>query len=276
MATNRLGILTIDLIAKTGGFEEGMDKASRRAKRFGNQMDQTENRVVRAARGMRRGVSSVANAVGQLRNVAFAASAATAAIVVLAANTAEMVKQAQLVAQTFGTTTQQLLAFQYAAQRVGVESEKAGDILKDMLDKLGDAARTGGGELAPILDKLGLSAARLASLRPIEALREIGDAISDLPKAQQVFVMEAMADEASRLLPLLRDNSRALKQLSEFARETNIAPGEDEIRTIIRAGQAVDKLTGIFVGRSEERRVGKECSAVSVVHRSQSDAQHVS
>jgi len=39
MATRSLGQLTIDLIAKTFGFEQGMDKAARKAKSGGKEIE---------------------------------------------------------------------------------------------------------------------------------------------------------------------------------------------------------------------------------------------
>lgn len=51
MATRSLGTLTLDLVAKIGGFEQGMDKAGRAAKKMADEQERAARRASKAVEG---------------------------------------------------------------------------------------------------------------------------------------------------------------------------------------------------------------------------------
>lgn len=136
----------------------------------------------------------------------------------------------------------------YAAQSVGVESEKLADIYKDVNDKIGEFISTGGGELKDFFDniapKVGVTADQFARLSGPEALQLY---VSSLEKAgvnqqQMTFYMEALADEATALLPLLRNGGQGMNQLADAADRLGIVLSQDQIQ---RAGETAAKLNDI-------------------------------
>ncbi len=149
MAGKSLGTLTIDLIAKVGGFVQGMDKAERASQKWSAQVKKDAKEV---------GASIVA----------IGAAAATAAVGIGAAglavvkNTAQQVTEADRWAKSLKMSTQDLLAWQYAAEQAGLTGDNIADIFKDINDKVGDAVLNKSGEAAQALDTLGLSAEKLS------------------------------------------------------------------------------------------------------------------
>ncbi|HDK9859821.1 TPA: phage tail tape measure protein, partial [Klebsiella pneumoniae] len=145
MAGKSLGTLTIDLIAKVGGFVQGMGKAERASQKWSDQVKKDAKEV-----------SSAIIAVG--------AAAATAAVGIGAAglsivkNTAQQVTEADRWAKSLKMSTQDLLSWQYAAEQAGLTGDNIADIFKDINDKVGDAVLNKSGEAAQALDTLGLSA----------------------------------------------------------------------------------------------------------------------
>src|SRR5699024_495665 len=151
-----LGTLSIDLVAKTGGFERDLKKAERRTDRFADKASRNFKRVGESARELGASMAKIGAVAG----------AAAVGIGALVTQQAERVHQQSTMAKALGITTGELQAFSYAAQRAGIDVDKASDILKDFTERLGDAARNNAGELAPILDSLGLSAQKLIKQSP--------------------------------------------------------------------------------------------------------------
>lgn len=149
MAGKSLGTLTIDLIAKVGGFVQGMDKAERASQKWRDQVKKDAKEISTSI-------------------IAIGAAAATAAVGIGAAglaivkNTAQQVTEADRWAKSLKMSTQDLLSWQYAAEQAGLTGDNIADIFKDINDKVGDAVLNKSGEAAQALDTLGLSAQKLA------------------------------------------------------------------------------------------------------------------
>src|SRR5690625_1642587 len=248
MATNRLGVLTIDLIAKTGGFEEGMDKAARRAERFGREIEQTENRVQRSTRGMRQSFNRVNKSVDRLSRglgtIATPITAVAAASVALAARMADLAQQTQSMARALGTSAETLQKWQYILGEVGITGEQVATMFKDLSDKVGEFLATGGGEAAEVFQKLGIGAEQLRGKKPQEVLLLIADALKQVDsQAERVFLMEALADDASRALPILLQGSDAIRQMGQEAENLNVALSNLELQKLVEMDRAFYSIT---------------------------------
>ncbi|HGM4967402.1 TPA: tail tape measure protein, partial [Pseudomonas putida] len=112
MANRSLGALTLDVIARVGGFVGGMDKAERSSTKW------------------RKGVEKNAKVVGLAIGAAAAAGAtALATMTVTAINSAAEVAKLASVSNASTTDFQKMAA---GAKFVGVEQEKLADIFKDV------------------------------------------------------------------------------------------------------------------------------------------------
>lgn len=116
-------------------------------------------------------------------------------------------------------------------------------------DKFGDYFQTGGGAAADFFEniapKVGLTADAFRNLSGPDALQAYYNALEKAGVSHQemVFYMEALASDSSLLIPLLRENGRAMREMGEGAAvlsETDIsalAAWNDAMRQVQAAVQ---------------------------------------
>ncbi|HCI5780510.1 TPA: phage tail tape measure protein [Klebsiella quasipneumoniae subsp. quasipneumoniae] len=225
MAGKSLGTLTIDLIAKVGGFVQGMDKAERASQKWSAQVKKDAKEV---------GASIVA----------IGAAAATAAVGIGAAglavvkNTAQQVTEADRWAKSLKMSTQDLLVWQYAAEQAGLTGDNIADIFKDINDKVGDAVLNKSGEAAQALDTLGLSAEKLSQQSPDKQLLAISSALQKIPsQAGKTNILESLGNDLSKMLPLFDNNNEKLKQFIQLSKDFGIAPPQEDIDNLVKVNQ---------------------------------------
>ncbi|HGY1289865.1 TPA: phage tail tape measure C-terminal domain-containing protein [Raoultella ornithinolytica] len=225
MAGKSLGTLTIDLIAKVGGFVQGMDKAERASKKWREQVEKDAKEI---------GASILA----------IGAAAATAAVGIGAAglaivkNTAQQVTEADRWAKSLKMSTQDLLSWQYAAEQAGLTGDNIADIFKDINDKVGDAVLNKSGEAAQALDTLGLSAEKLAQQSPDKQLLAISSALQKIPtQAGKTNLLESLGNDLSKMLPLFDNNNEKLKQFLQLSKDFGVAPPQEDIDNLVKVNQ---------------------------------------
>ncbi|WP_311060720.1 phage tail tape measure protein [Pseudomonas aeruginosa] len=217
MALRSLGTLTLDLVAKVGGFVSGMDAAERRSEKWRREVEKN--------------AAKVGAAIG---------AATAAGITALAALTVSTVRNANEIANLASVANASTTEFQkYAAgaKLVGIEQEKLADIFKDVNDKVGDFLNTGGGALADFFEnvapKIGVTADQFRNLSGPQAL---GLYVSSLEKAKvsqsdMTFYLEAIASDATALLPLLRNNAEGFKTFGDAAQAAGAILDEKTIKS---------------------------------------------
>ncbi|MCP6434321.1 phage tail tape measure C-terminal domain-containing protein [Klebsiella pneumoniae] len=225
MAGKSLGTLTIDLIAKVGGFVQGMDKAERASQKWRDQVKKDAKEI---------GTSIIA----------IGAAAATAAVGIGAAglaivkNTAQQVTEADRWAKSLKMSTQDLLSWQYAAEQAGLTGDNIADIFKDINDKVGDAVLNKSGEAAQALDTLGLSAQKLAQQSPDKQLLAISSALQKIPtQAGKTNLLESLGNDLSKMLPLFDNNNEKLKQFLQLSKDFGVAPPQEDIDNLVKVNQ---------------------------------------
>jgi len=245
MAARSLGTLTIDLIAKVGGFVSGMTQAERSA-------DKWRKNVKAAALDVGAALAGVAVAAGS------AAAGIGSATLSLVKNTADQVAETDRWAKSLGISTQNLLQWQYAAKQAGIAGDQISDIFKDINDKIGDAVLNKSGDAAQALDTLGLSATKLQKLSPDKILTEIGNALnqSNLSTAGKTNILESLVNDGSRLLPLLENNNKQLNTFKEAAKDYGIAPSEDQIQGLVKVSNFFRDLEGQVEGLKTQIAAG--------------------
>lgn len=225
MAGKSLGTLTIDLIAKVGGFVQGMDKAERASQKWRDQVKKDAKEISTSI-------------------IAIGAVAATAAVGIGAAglaivkNTAQQVTEADRWAKSLKMSTQDLLSWQYAAEQAGLTGDNIADIFKDINDKVGDAVLNKSGEAAQALDTLGLSAQKLAQQSPDKQLLAISSALQKIPtQAGKTNILESLGNDLSKMLPLFDNNNEKLKQFLQLSKDFGVAPPQEDIDNLVKVNQ---------------------------------------
>ncbi|HAU5716773.1 phage tail tape measure protein [Serratia marcescens] len=240
MASKSLGTLTIDLIAKTGGFVSGMDKAERASEKWRKQVQK-----------------DVADSSKALAGMATAAMAAATAIGVagyqLLKSTSEQVANTDKWAKSLNMSTQELLAWQFAAEKAGLSGENMSDIFKDLGDKIGDAVLNKSGEAVDALNALGLSAEKLAKASPDKQMLAIGEALGKIgTNSAKINILESIGNDLSKLLPLFDNNNEKLKQFIQLAKDYGVAPDPSSIDDLIKVNDIFQDMESQVKGLKVE------------------------
>ncbi|WP_312256466.1 phage tail tape measure protein [Stutzerimonas nitrititolerans] len=210
-----LGTLTLDLVARTGSFVSGMDKAERSSEKW------------------RKEVEKNAKAVGTAFGAGSAAAIASlTAITVSTVNAAAEISKLSTIA---GASSTEFQKFAAGAQLVGIEQDKLADILKDVTEKAGEFAATGGGGMKDFFEQIapqvGVTADQFAALSGPQALGLYVDTLEQAGVSQQqmTFYMESLASDATALIPLLKDNGAAMKGFADEAERAGAILSEQTI-----------------------------------------------
>ncbi|EPB6466444.1 phage tail tape measure protein [Cronobacter dublinensis] len=225
MAGKSLGTLTIDLIAKVGGFVSGMDKAERASTKWRKQVESD----VKAAGAAIAAMGAAATG---------AAVAASSAGIALLKSTSEQITEIDRWAKSLRLSTQELIAWQFAAEKAGVSGDQIADIFKDIGDKIGDAVLNKSGEAVDALNALGLSAEKLSKVTPDKQLLAIGEALGKInTNAEKTNILESLGNDLSKLLPLFDNNNQKLTQFIQLAKDYGIAPDSKSIDDLLKVSQ---------------------------------------
>ncbi|PBP59505.1 phage tail tape measure protein [Pseudomonas syringae] len=224
-----LGTLTLDLVARIGSFTGPLDRASQEAKKRNAEIAKSfENRA-------KAGGAAIA--------------AVPAALTGLVAYTAGSAKEISNLAALAGLGTTEFQKYAAGAKTVGVEQDKLADIFKDTNDKPGDFFNTGGGELKDFFEviapKVGVTAESFKKLNSAEALQLYVSTLekANVSQAEMTFYMEGIADEASALVPLLRNGGKEFKQLGDAAESAGAILS---VQTIAVSKQFSSELMGLM------------------------------
>ncbi len=199
--------LTVDLLMKTGSFEKDAGKAAR----------QFEQRM----QSMQASAKRAGTAVGLAISAGLAAGGA--AVVQWTRQVADLSVQYDRMASLSGTSSVVFQRMAAGANTVGVSYEKLGDIYKDVQDKIGDYIQTGGGAMADFFENIakrtGVTAEQMRKLSGPDALGLYFSSLekANLSQSEMTFYMEAIASDASALIPLLRNNSAGMRQWGDAA-----------------------------------------------------------
>lgn len=263
MASKSLGTLTIDLIAKVGGFTSGMDKAQRASEKWSRQV-QKDAAATSAA------LLSVGGAVQAL-----ALSAGTAGFALLK-STSEQINAADQWAKSLKISTQELLAWQFAAEKAGVAGDNMADIFKDLSDKIGDAVLNKSGEAVDALNALGLSAEKLSKVSPDKQMLAIGEALGKIStNAGKVNILESLGNDLSKLLPLFDNNNAKLNQFIQMAKDYGVAPDPQSIDDLIKVNNLFQDMEAQVKGLKMEIAAGLAHVDLSPLSNSLSDIRTV-
>jgi hypothetical protein len=201
------GRLMATLGLDSRGFKKGLHESEGLAKRFGRSL-------------IRVGATAAAAFTGVVASVRSAAGVLT-----------ELDNQAKVA----GETAERLKILSLATASYGVDQEKLADILKDVNDKLGDFAATGAGPLTDFFEKVapkvGVTLKSFEDLSSSDALQLYVSSLEKAGVSQQemTFYMEALASDATALLPVFANQGAALDLVTAKAKALGLAIDQETI-----------------------------------------------
>lgn len=244
MAGKSLGTLTIDLVAKVGGFVSGMDKAERASAKWSKQV---QDDVAKSSAALA-GIGAAAIAAG----LAVGASGFQ-----LLKSTSRQIAETDRWSKSLQLSTQELLAWQFAAEKAGVSGDQMADIFKDIGDKIGDAVLNKSGEAVDALNALGLSAEKLSKVSPDKQLLAIGESLEKIStNAEKTTILESLGNDLSKLLPLFDNNNQKLKQFIDLAKDYGVAPDPSSIDDLVKVNQLFEDMEAQVAGLKIEIAAG--------------------
>ncbi|WP_407595053.1 lytic transglycosylase domain-containing protein [Acinetobacter lwoffii] len=231
MAAASLGRLTLDLVAKIGNFTEPMAKAERHAKNASNNIADS---------------FSIASVAAKALGVAVA-GISVSGVVSFANQTVNAGNEIKKFSQLANSSTRDFQYFAKGAETAGFSMEKFADVNKDVLDRLGEVSR-GEGEMMDFFEriapKIGVTAAQFKNLSGPEALQAYYNGLqkANLSHAEQVTYMEQLANDASMLIPLLKNGGEGFQKWGDAAERMNALMSDEMIANLALAKENVQLL----------------------------------
>ncbi|MFA7441135.1 MAG: hypothetical protein WCZ66_09210 [Sphingomonadaceae bacterium] len=241
----RIGSMVVNLALEDAAFINGLKRASAQSDDFSKKIGQLSKSMQAWGKNLSLYVSGPVAAMGT----------GMAAAVQNIARTSEEIRKA---AQLSNVGREQFQRLAYAAKSVGFESDKLSDIFKDVNDKVGDFMQTGGGPMADFFEniapKVGVTAQQFRNLSGPQALQLYYNSLekANVSQADMTFYMEALANDATALVPLLKNGGAAFR---EMGRHAAIITDSDEKRLreyteSVRRMQESMKGVAIAIARS--------------------------
>lgn len=230
MAT-KLGSLTLDLIAKVSSFTGPMQEA--------------ENKAKSAGKGIAESMDVASVAVKSL-GVA-AAGVSIAGITNFANQTIQAGSDIKKFAELSNASLEQFQYYAKGAETAGFSMEKFADVSKDVLDRLGEVSR-GEGEMMDFFEriapKIGVTAAQFKNLSGPDALQAYYNGLqkANLSHEEQVTYMEQLANDASLLIPLLKNGGEGFNKWGEAAKEAGAIMSDDFVGSAVLAKEQLNLL----------------------------------
>lgn len=239
MAKKSLGTLTLDIVAQTGGFTQGMSKAERASKKWRKEV---EGNLKHTGQQLERGLKVSATAA------AAAFGALTAATIQQARAGLESVDAQAKLARSLNTTYDSVTALQIAFEEGGVDAFEAS--LNRMNRRLG-AAEAGTGAAAKTVEALNLNLSELSQLEADERIARIADAIveSGVSAQRAARFVQDLGFEQKEATQLFLQGGDAIRgyrqQVDEFGlsmSELDTAMVEKANDDFARAGRLFDAI----------------------------------
>lgn len=241
--------INIKFAANTAGISKGAERTSQQLRGIQKSADKTTS----ALRGL------VAIEVGKSLASGFAAATrAIASATNMLSGYVDSVRQSSqeliFLAQQAGTNERMLQRMAAATATVGIDQEKLADILKDVNDRVGDFLQTGAGPMADFFEKIapriGLTVNAFKGLSGPEALQLYVSSLqkANLNQQEFTFYLEAIASDATRLIPLLKNNGKEMAALGKRAEELGIILSVDQVRAVNEMNRALTMVQKTFQG----------------------------
>lgn len=235
MASRSLGVLTLDLVAKIGGFEQGMDRAARAANR---RMGEIEKRAL--AFGKVLGTALVTGAA--------AAATALTAITKQAIDYADHLNDLN---ERLGISAEALSGWAYAAQQTGTDIDALGVGLKKLAKNMAEALDPKS-QQASIFKALGVDVKDAqGNLRDLESvLPEIASKFKELDNAttEAALAQELFGKSGTDLVEFLNQGEDGLDAMRQRARELGVELGDSTLKAADEFNDRLSDLKSLALG----------------------------
>src|SRR5690606_23573677 len=209
MASRSLGTLTIDMLLRTAGLEQGATKAER-------ELAKLQTRAVAVGTAMGKFIGDAVTGIARgLYNMSL--------------GVAKSVESMDLLSRQIGVSTEDMTRLQYAAnQMANVSDQQFGMAMRRMTRRIAEAAE-GAGPAANAIRAIGLEARDLARMKPDEQFRRLADALKNTEHqgSRLRATMAIFATEGMPLVNMLSQGADAIRELEDDADQLGVTIGCD-------------------------------------------------
>jgi hypothetical protein len=239
VASKSLGTLTIDLVAKTAGFVQGMDKAERESAKFRKKIEKDMKQVG--------GAMAKAFAIG--------ATAVAAGTVAIVKKQMELIDQTSKMAKALNTSYQSMENIKRAAELSGVGIEQLDNAMKKLADNIGEAI-SGSKTQAEVFDRLGISAKDLYSIPVDERVDKINKALKEnIPIAERAAVAADLYG-AKNALFMQQIDSGTIEEAARQVKVFGLAISDLDAEKIEMSGDAMSVFGTALDGFEKQLTIG--------------------
>lgn len=220
--------------------------------KFGVDTKSFENGIKKAEKhvsGFKRSIGTLGATLGSLGGVA-----GTVGLVAMTKHVFGAAKEIKNLSMLAGENVEDFQRMAHAANTVGISQEKLADILKDVNDKVGDFIQTGGGPMKDFFEqiapKVGVTAEQFKNLSGRDALQLYVDSLekANLSQSDMTFYMEAIASDATALLPLLKQSGKEFEKIGGSLKSPMSQEELDRLKEASDAIEALKNKATIFTG----------------------------
>jgi len=197
----------------------------------------------------KKSVSTFASTLkGSLLPVLGAAGAA-GAMISLGKNALTTAKEIKNLAGVAGLGVEEFQKYADAAKTVNIDQSKLADIFKDTSDKMGDFMQADSGAMVDFFEQIapavGATKEEFIGLNGADSLQKYFSYLeqANIPHQDMVFYMEAIASDATMLIPLLENGGEAFRTLGAGAEAAGRIIKEDTIDALVEAQNNIDRFS---------------------------------
>ena len=157
-------------------------------------------------------------------------------------------------AQVSGVDLVEFQKFAAAAKSVGIEADKAGDVLKDVGDKIGDLTLNGGGELQDWFDKVATKTVLAGknfqgfwgSLSPAGREREIQRKLAEISESFAEIDEKDVAGRRRRDAALVQERAKVIAEMETLNTQEIEAKQRAYVKDLLNSKNAVEAIQLIY------------------------------
>jgi hypothetical protein len=223
--------------------------------RIGGDTEQLQSAMKRAKDSLGSFASSARTTATSVAKIGTASAAAGIAIASgLVAQSIAGAKEISNLSRVANASASDFQGMAFAAKTVGIENEKFADILKDVNDKIGDFRQTGAGPMVDFFEqiapKVGVTADQFKNLSGPQALQLYVSSLekANVSQADMTFYMEAIASDATALVPLLRNGGEEMNAIAGQAERLGIVLSDIEVEKMKQASVVFGEVSDVLSG----------------------------
>lgn len=232
MSKTSVGALSVEITADTDGVKKGIGEANSALKDSAAKL------------------RSNANAWGKWAAAASVAAAGIAAALVK--SNLGNIRELKNLSDRANVTVADFQRMAFGAKQFGIDQDKLSDILLDFNDRVGDFVTTGAGPMVDFFEqigpKVGVTIDDFQKLSGKEGLQLYVNSLekANLNQQEMTFFMEAIASDSTNLLPLLKNNGKAMTDQAKAAKALGIGLSDIDVEKAAEAQRQLDAIESVL------------------------------